>query len=185
MTRPFSLTMQAHRLDLHRLWMVLLSVSILMALGWVGWATSDHIVVYENSISVQVTPWVSRYTTLEQGNVDRGRSFRRRWLEARFSKAARGSLWPGQEAVVFFEHGDTAEPAITAVITDVGDDRNHEQVRVMLRADVPEDAPDSFAHALADRVRVAVGTVAPIDLLLPVLAPSSGPPVPDGPRIRE
>ena len=51
MTRPFSLTMQAHRLDLHRLWITLLVLSILLCLGWAAWIFSDHVVVYETSQS--------------------------------------------------------------------------------------------------------------------------------------
>lgn len=41
-TRPFDLTLQAHRLDLHGLWVALLGVACLLALAWAWWAATDH-----------------------------------------------------------------------------------------------------------------------------------------------
>ena len=52
MPRPFSLTMQAHRLDLHRLWQALLGISGLMALAWAWWAVTAHGLVDEHSTRV-------------------------------------------------------------------------------------------------------------------------------------
>ena len=54
MLRPFSLTMQVHQLDLHRLWLALLGVSGLMALAWGWWAVTDHVVVDEHSTRILV-----------------------------------------------------------------------------------------------------------------------------------
>src|SRR5215210_35549 len=102
MARPFSLTMQAHRLDLHRLWIALLVASILMLLLWLGWAATDTMVVYESSDQVTVSPRISSKTTREeQGNVSRPMEWRERFLEVRFPVASRGSLKPGQKADIF------------------------------------------------------------------------------------
>ena len=42
MARSFARTLQAHRLDLNRLWVALLVGACVMAVGWTWWAFTDH-----------------------------------------------------------------------------------------------------------------------------------------------
>ena len=169
MTRPFSLTMQAHRLDLHRLWLVLLAGSILMALAWAGWATSDQLVVYETSARVDLS---SHGTNHAEGHAG---DSQQRWFEARFPMAARESLAPGQKAVIFVQ-GKSGEETFPALITETGVDPIKSQIRVILRADFQQGTPDPFDHLPPKRVRVSVGARTPLELWLPELAPSRRPP---------
>lgn len=177
MARPFSLTMQAHRLDLHRLWQALLGVSSLMALGWGGWAVTDHVVVYEHSTRVEGTVRLSQEPTVDpQGNVQKARVRRHRWLEAHFPAAAEKTLWIGQEAVAHVV-GDSGEQALAAVVTGIRVDGK--DVRAVLRVAVPEDGPDPFENPGTMRVKVAVGMTSPLDVMLSGQAPAGQPQVHD------
>lgn len=186
MARPFSLTMQAHRLDLHRLWLVLLAGSTLMILLWLGWAASDNLVVYESSEKVTLSErGAVKNTVEEEGNVARVVATRERFVEARFPSASRGSLTPGQKADVFFR-GRPAAEALAAVVTDVaGDDRGAGELRVTLRMTGPQDELEPvLASAPPTRVRIAVGTRRPLDFALAGLASDGGLPGPGGGRAR-
>jgi hypothetical protein len=168
MTRPISSTMQAERLDLHRLWMVLLVISILLALAWAGWATAGNLVVYETSESVKLTEQGVSDTPLDPKartrKAPKSHAPRERWFEARFPATARESLAPSQRAMISLET-DTGGYIIPAEITELRDDAG--QIRVILRADVGESTLDLAAHALPKRVRVEVGARTPLDLWLP------------------
>jgi len=171
MTRPFSLTMQAERLDLHRLWMVLLAISILLALAWAAWATTGKLFVYETSESVKLTEQgasdTSRDPIIKTRKVPKNNAPGERWFEARFPATARESLAPSQRATITLET-DTGRYMIPAQITELRDDAG--QIRAILRADVSEGSPDLAPHAVPRRVKVEVGARAPLDLWLPELA---------------
>lgn len=178
MTRPFSQTMQAHRLDQDRLWMALLVASILMALAWIGWATSDSEPTYETSTRIKLDPKVDRFTVLEErGNVTAPEARRRRWLEASFPAAAREHIAPGVEAVVL-----VGGAKIPAVITEAQDDPEKREVRATLRVESPDDAPDPFATNPPERARISTGARVPLEVWLPEAAPSGTSKAPEKPR---
>jgi hypothetical protein len=146
--------------------LTLLLLSSLMFVVWAGWAVTHRIVVYEYSTSVRVTTQVSTDKTLEQeGNAYRVRTWRQQFVEAGFPRAAGRKLAPGQQAVVLFPD-DAMEQELPALVTEVHEDGESGPIRAVLRIDVPDEAPDPFAAAIPDRVRVEVGTSSPFALLL-------------------
>ncbi len=175
MSRPFSQTMQAHELDVHRLWLVLFGLASLLLLIWAGWAGTGNIVLYENGKNVRVTGRVARSQTLEeQDNVYRMRTWQQRFVQASFPDTARGKLHTGQEAMILLR-GDVEKPGIAAVITEVQEEGSSGAVQVVLRVDSPEGAADPFAHETPERVQVPVGTASPLSLLPSMSAPEGRP----------
>lgn len=165
-TRPFALTLQTHQLDLHRLWLVLLGLASLLLAAWSAWAVTDQFVVYESSSHVELTGRITREQTVDQqGNAYQLRSIRQIWLEASFPLSVRGRLQAGQSASVFSSEVTSAQ-LTSALVTSVTEDAEQGMIRVMLRADAPEDGADPFAGAAPSRVQVEVGKVSPISLLL-------------------
>ncbi len=166
MSRPFSLTMQAHQLDFHRLWLTLLVLFSLFTVAWGVWAASAHLVLYETSSDIRLTEQFTRTRSLEeQGNVYRTRTWRERILEARFPQAARKKLESGQDAMIYVR-GDSGEELVAAKVSEVHDEPAKAAVRVVLRAAVLDDTIDPFVQGTPSRVRVAVATVSPLSLLL-------------------
>lgn len=156
MSRPFSLTLQAHAFELHRIWLVLLVGSTAAMIVW-GWrAASDRVVVHEHSASVQVGERVHRraVTRTHGGAVDVD-VMREHRLVAEFPRAAGERLQPGQVAVV--RVGAASVPGVV-VDVDVGEDG----ARVVLYAGTPEGEVDPFAAGEAVEVDVAVGTASPL-----------------------
>src|SRR5690348_6554199 len=137
MTRPFSLTMQAERLDLHRLWMALLATSILLALAWTAWATMGNLVVYETSENVKLTEQgtgdESQDQKIKTRKAPKSDAPRDRWFDASFPATARESLAPSQRAMITLET-DTGVYRIPAQITELRDDAG--EIHAILRADV-------------------------------------------------
>ncbi len=166
MSRPFSQTLQAHELDVHRLWLVLILLSSLLLLVWAGWASVESIVVYEHADKAVLTERSTRAQTVEeQGNVYRVRTWRQRWLQVSFPGTARGKLRPGQQAVVSLR-GEAAPTSVAAVVAEVHEEGAPASISALLRVDQLEESVDPFAHAVPERVKVAVDSVAPISLLL-------------------
>lgn len=154
--------MQAHQLDLHRLWLTLLGFSALLFAGWAAWAFLGQVVIYEHSQSLQLGEQTFGDTILEErASVNVVRAPRQQWLQASFAEAAYNKLSPGQEATIFVR-GSGSEQGVAAVTTEVRADCEYRRVQVMLRADLPADDPDPFAEATPSRVRVVVEKFAPI-----------------------
>lgn len=190
MSRPFSQTMQAYRLDLHPLWIGLLATSGLLTLLWMGWAATERVTVHETSTRVELTQRPAKDTddagwnrsSSRRNRASRPQETPQRWLEARFPASARDTLKPGQQAVVFIK-GDAGEQTVPAVIAEVSTDTQDEQLRVLLSADIEKGAPDPFEGATPSRVRVPAGTRTHLELWLPELAPRDRPDDPERPRI--
>ena len=151
--------MQAHHLDLHRLWLTLLMIAMLLSIGWAGWFFADHITLYENSQSVSLRQGSTDDTVLE--SVDsQGQSEAPYWLDARFPDVAYDRMNEGQDAQVFVRM-DAPSKAIPAKITKVYADCAQHNVLVRLRIDRDRNQPDPLGGLPPARVRVAVKNVAP------------------------
>lgn len=159
MSRPFSLTLQAHALELHRLWLALLVGSTVAMVVW-GWrAATDRVVVQEHSASVQVGERVHRRTVVEaHGGARDVNVVRERRLVAEFPRAAGARLQPGQTAVV-----RVGAAHLPAVVTDV--DLGEDRAWAVLYAGTVEGEPDPFAGGEPVLVDVAVGTATPLGFL--------------------
>lgn len=158
-SRPFSLTLQAHALELHRVWLALLAGSTAAMLAW-GWrAATDRVVVHEHSASVQVGERVHRRTvTRAHGGAVAVDVLRERRIVAEFPRAAGERLQPGQTAVV-----QVGAASVPGVVTDV--DVDARATRVVLYAGTPEGEADPFAGGDSVQVDVAVGTASPLGFL--------------------
>jgi len=158
-SRPFSLTLQAHALELHRVWLALLAGSTAAMLAW-GWrAATDRVVVHEHSASVQVGERVHRRTvTRPRGGAVDVDVMRERRIVAEFSRAAGERLQPGQAAEV-----QVGGVRVAGVVTDV--DLGEHATRVVLYAGTPEGEADPFVGGDSVQVDVAVGTASPLGFL--------------------
>ena len=169
MTRPFSLTMLAHQLDRHQLWTALLVTALVLSGAWGIWAVLGQVTVYEDSIRVVVLARVATQTTVEEhGNIEEVKAVRQRFVEADFPASTRASLSAGKQAAIF-SHGGSGEQVRSAVITEVRDGKKSEPARVVLGVSITEGEPDPFDGAVVDRVRIAAGSIAPLQLLFPNL----------------
>jgi hypothetical protein len=168
-TRPFVLTMQVQRLESSRVWLLLLALSVVLAVAWVGWAFGDSVPVYAQSEQIDARhDAAAEATHIEtRGNITQVGLRRVRELDVRFPGSVGAQQLADRSARVELR-GDAGVITVAGVITAVEVVEGELVARVRVELDGGVDDP--FEHAEPERVRVEIGSSAPVELWFPELA---------------
>lgn len=178
-TRPFVLTMQVQRLESSSVWLVLLGLSVVLALAWVGWAFGGEVPVYAQSEQIETQPDATAGSTRVEtrGNVTQVERRRVHELEVRFPGSVGAEQLADRSVRVDLrdrggdrggDGGGAGVVTVMGVITAVEVDGDELVARVRVELDGGGD-DDPFEHAEPERIRVEIGTAAPIELWFPDL----------------